>query len=147
MLNISDFNLTEKFELEDTDFIYDYSWFCSIDIISFEDVEVHIDGNKNKPNYSLLDLSNKILNDFDYHYSRLLNYLHAFFPHHNTNDYMLSEIYIGKFIFNNTIVLEGLTINIIYDEFQYAVNFRYNERSDYDKARSFWPVSFSGCPL
>lgn len=147
MLNIFDFNQTDKYELDDSNFFYDYSWFCLTDILGFEDVEIHIDGNDNKPYDRLLTLANNIINDFDFFYTRAIDYLNSFFPNHNINEYLLSELHIGKFIFNNTWLLEGISFNFIYDKLQYTVNFRYDNDFKYDKVRSFWPICFSVCPL
>ena len=146
MLNIFNFNKTNKYELDDSNSFYDYSWFCSLDILDFEDIEIHIDGNDSKPYDRFLTLANNIINDFDFFYTRAIKYLNSFFPNHN-NEYILSELYIGKFIFNNTLLLEGISFNFIYDELQYTVNFRYDDDFKYNKFMSFWPIGFSVRPL
>lgn len=146
MLNIFNFNKTDKYELDDINFFYDYSWFCSLDILGFEDVEIHIDGNDNKPYERFLTLANNIINDFNCFYTRAIEYLNSFFPNNNINKYLLSDLHVGNFIFNDWFV-EGITFNFIYDELlQYTVNFRYDENFK-DKIRSFHPICFSVSPL
>lgn len=150
MLNIFNFNKTDKYELDDINFFYDYSWFCSLDSLGFEDVEIHIDGNDTKPYERFLTLANNIINDFDCFYTRAIEYLNSFFPNNNINKYLLSDLHVGNFIFNDWFV-EGITFNFIYDELlQYTVNFRYDENYDKnfkDKIRSFHPICFSVSPL
>lgn len=98
MLNIFNFNKTNKYKLDDSNSFSDYSWFCSLDILGFENIEIHIDGNDSKPYDRFLTLSNNIINDFDFFYTRAIKYLNSFFQIIIMNTFYLNYILESLFL-------------------------------------------------
>ncbi|MEY8349551.1 hypothetical protein AALF16_14805 [Bacillus cereus] len=138
-------NEAKKLKLSNTDYEYKSCvpkhWFCSIDIGDWEDVEIIVHGNNEKPYKEFIDMAEQIFNQFYIHLSRSLKYLKKFFPTQEVDGYYLSTITFGQLSNFDDYVLSGFTLAFVYGDypnaFQYKVKFKDDE----------WPIGFEGGPL
>lgn len=115
-------------------------WFCSLDIGEWEEVEIFVQGDDEKPSKACIELAYEIFKDISHHISRAIKYLMEFFPNHKTEDYYLSTISFGKMINFDDHLFTGFTIAFYSEypqEFQYKVKFKGDG----------WPIGFEGGPM
>lgn len=128
-----------NFESEEDNFL-PKQWFCSMDIVDWEEVEIFIQGDERKPYISCIEMAEKVLKDIPQHISRALNYLKEFFPAQQSEDYYLSAISFGRMINFDDQLYTGFTIGFYSEkphEYQYKVKFKENG----------WPIGFEGGPM
>lgn len=127
------------FENEEDNFL-PKQWFCSMDIVDWEEVEIFIQGDERKPYISCIEMAEKVLKDIPEHISRALKYLNEFFPSQKSKDFYLSTISFGRMVNFDDHLFTGFTIAFYSEyphEFQYKVKFKDDG----------WPIGFEGGPL
>ncbi|MER2262022.1 MAG: hypothetical protein ABS934_08385 [Psychrobacillus sp.] len=115
-------------------------WFCSLDVGEWEEVEIFVQGDDEKPSKACIELAEEIFKEISQHISRALKYLMEFFPNQKSEDYYLSTISFGKMINFDDHLFTGFTMAFYSEqpyEFQYKVKFKANG----------WPIGFEGGPM
>lgn len=116
-------------------------WFCGIDIEGWEDVEIFVQGNMEKPYEEFIEMAGKILDNSHQHLSQALKYLKQFFPSQEVDDYDLTAISFGKIINFDENLFRGFTIAFIYGDYPYAFQYKVKFKEN------GWPIGFEGGPL
>jgi len=115
-------------------------WCYRINIGEWEDVDIIIQGNNNKPDSAIIEMAEKIFKELHLYISGALKYLQKFFPNQEIKNYYLSTICFGNMINFDDYIFSGFSLAFIFDgqfEFQYKVKFKDNG----------WPIGFEGGPL
>lgn len=125
---------------ENEKYLIQERWFCSINIGEWEDVEIIIQGDNEKPNVEIIETAEKIFDKLHLHISFALKYLQKFFPNQEMKKYYLSTMCFGKMVNFDDYIFSGFSLAFIFDgdfEFQYKVKFKDDG----------WPIGFEGGPL
>ena len=139
-------NEAKSLNLSNTHFNYEEEnplpkqWFCSINIGEWEDVEIIVQGNNEKPYTEFIEMAEQIFNQLHQHLSRALKYLKEFFPALEVDDFYLSTISFGNMVNFTEHIISGFSVAFYGDypyDFQYKVKFK----------EDGWPIGFEGGPL
>lgn len=116
-------------------------WFGDFDIAGMSEVEIFVQGDHDRPNHEFMDMAQNVLAQFPEHLEKALEYLKVFFPHQESADYYLSEIFFGQIFMLEGFPIKGFALVFTYgdypDAFQFKVKFKENG----------WPIGFEGGPL
>lgn len=133
--------LSNSFCENDTEHYFTKQWFCGIDIGEWEEVEIFIGGNSEKPDEEFVEMADQILKQFHMHLRRALDYLKELMPGQESKGYYLSTVTFGRILNFDEYLLSGFTLAFVYgdypDAFQYKVKFK----------NDGWPIGFEGGPL
>ncbi|MBE2978546.1 hypothetical protein [Priestia megaterium] len=138
-----DENATEKWNSceYEAEVPFTRQWFCSANIGEWEEVEIIVEGNSEKPYEEFVEMADCILKQLHIYLKRALEYLKQFIPIQKSGAYYLSTVTFGRLLNFDSNILAGFTVASVYGDypnaFQYKVKFNKNG----------WPIGFEGGPL
>ena len=116
-------------------------WFWSTDIGEWEEVEITIEGNSEKPYEEFVEMADCILKQLHIYLKRSFEYLKQCISIQKFSVYYLSAVSFGQLLNFDGHILAGCSLAFVYGDypnvFQYKVKFN----------RSGWPIGFEGGPL
>ncbi|MDN3363807.1 hypothetical protein QU577_18735 [Priestia megaterium] len=116
-------------------------WFWSTDIGEWQEVEITVEGNSEKPYEEFVEMADCILKQLHIYLERSLKYLKQFISIQKFSVYYLSAVSFGRLLNFDGHILAGFSLAFVYGDypnvFQYKVKFN----------RSGWPIGFEGGPL
>ncbi len=133
-------NLSNTYLEDEEENFLPKQWFCSLAIAQWEDVEIFVQGDNDRPCAKFFDLAERIFDQLHQHVSSAFMYLKNFFPAQEVDDFYLSTITFGKIINFDDRIFTGFSIAFYSEhpkEYQYKVKFK----------EDGWPIGFEGGPF
>ncbi|CAH0324494.1 hypothetical protein [Priestia megaterium] len=138
-----DENVAEKWNISgyESEVPVTRQWFWSTDIGEWQEVEVTVEGNSEKPYEEFVEMADCILKQLHIYLKRSFEYLKQFISTQKSSVYYLSSVSFGRLLNFDEHILTGFSLVFVYGDypnvFQYKVKFN----------RSGWPIGFEGGPL
>lgn len=116
-------------------------WFCCTDIGEWEEVEIFLEGSREKPDELTLTMAEEMMKQLSTHIKTALGYLKRFIPVQEVSDYYLLSITLGSILTIEGSVLRGFSLLFVHGDDSEAFQFKVKFKED------GWPIGFEGGPL
>lgn len=116
-------------------------WFYSTNIGEWEEVEITVEGNSEKPYEEFVEMADCTLKQLHIYLERSFEYLKQFISAQKFSAYYLSNVSFGRLLNVDGHIFTGFSLAFVCgnypNAFQYKVKFN----------KSGWPIGFEGGPL